>query len=64
MNKLFSFIFGLMLLVNFSCDSSDDTPTGPPPPPPLVGCEAAEVYDWNTVEFETSLNGGADTWKQ
>ena len=62
MNKLFSFIFGLMLLVNFSCDGSDDTSTGPPPEPPLVGCEAAEVYDWNTVEFETSLNGGADTW--
>ena len=36
MKKLFSFIFGLMLLVNFSCDSSDDTPTGPPPPPPWL----------------------------
>ena len=46
----------------FSCDSSDDTSTGPPPEPPLIGCEAAEVYDWDTVEFETSLNGGANTW--
>ena len=24
-----------MLLVNFSCDGSDDTSTGPPPEPPL-----------------------------
>ena len=62
MKKLFSFIFGLMLLINFSCDSSDDTSTGPPLPSPLVGCEAAEVYDWESVEFETSLSGGADTW--
>ena len=30
--------------------------------PVLVGCEAADVYDWETVEFETSLDGGADTW--
>ena len=62
MNKLFSMILSLMIFFTFSCDSSDDTPTGPPPEPPLIGCEAAEVYDWNTVEFETSLNGGADTW--
>ena len=20
------------------------------------------MYDWDTVEFETSLDGGADTW--
>ena len=62
MSKLFSIILTMMMFLNFSCDSPDDTPTGPPPEPPLIGCEAAEVYDWNTVEFETSLNGGADTW--
>jgi len=62
MNKLFSFILGMMLLFNFGCDSPEDTPTGPPPPPPLVGCEAATMYDWESVEFETSLDGGADTW--
>ena len=62
MNKLFSIILSLMVFFMFSCDSSDDTSTGPPPEPPLIGCEAAEVYDWDTVEFETSLNGGANTW--
>ena len=45
MNKLFSFILGMMLLLNFGCDGSIDTPTGPPPGPPLVGCEAATMYD-------------------
>ena len=62
MNKLFSFILGVMLLSNFGCDDPKNTPTGPPPPPPLVGCEAATMYDWESVEFETSLDGGADAW--
>ena len=46
-----------------SCDSDDNiTGGGFDEPDPLVGCEAAESYDWDTVEFETSLDGGADTW--
>ena len=54
MNKLFSFILGMMLLLNFGCDSPEDIPTGPPPPL-LVGCEAATMYDWESVEFEHLL---------
>jgi hypothetical protein len=28
----------------------------------LVGCEAANLYDWDSVEFEASLDAGATTW--
>ena len=61
MNKLFTFLFGVMLLI-VGC-SDDSTPVGGGyDDPELVGCEAAYVYDWDSIEFETSLDGGADTW--
>jgi hypothetical protein len=44
-----------------SCDS-DDNIVGGSIEPELVGCEAADLYDWDTVEFSTSLDGGADSW--
>ena len=65
MKKLFGFL-SLMLLSLIalqSCDSDDNIVGGGyDDPEPLVGCEAADLYDWDTVEFETSLDGGADTW--
>ena len=46
-----------------SCDSDDNIIGGGfDEPDPLVGCEAADSYDWDTVEFETSLDGVAHTW--
>ena len=46
-----------------SCDD-DSTITGGviEHEPELVGCEAASTYDWDSGEFDTSLDGGADTW--
>ena len=63
MNKLMMFLMSFMLLFTMSCDD-DSTITGGiiEPEPELVGCEAASTYDWDSVEFETSLDGGADTW--
>ena len=64
MKKLFGYL-SLMLISLFglqSCDSDDPISGGTDPEPELVGCEAAESYDWDSIEFETSLNGGADIW--
>ena len=60
MNKLFTFLFTMMLLI-IGC-SDDPITGGVTPEPELVGCEAATTYDWDSIEFETSLEGGADTW--
>ena len=62
MNKLFTFLFTMMLLIVGCSDDSTQVGGGYDDEPELVGCEAANVYDWDTVEFETSLDGGADTW--
>jgi len=56
----------LMMFVMFGLQSCDDdssiTGGGVNPEPELVGCEAANFYDWDSVEFETSLDAGASTW--
>ena len=64
MNKLLMFMMSFILLFTFSCGGDDPVSPGDDDndEPVLVGCEAADVYDWDTVEFETSLDGGADTW--
>ena len=65
MKKIVGFlsIMVLSLIGLQSCDSDDNITGGIiDPEPELVGCEAADLYDWDTVEFETSLDGGADTW--
>ena len=59
MNKLFTLI---MMLLMFGCSSDTPITGGVDPEPELIGCEAAATYDWNAIEFETSLEGGADTW--
>ena len=61
MNKLFTFLFTIMFLI-IGCSGDDPITGGVDPEPELVGCEAATTYDWDSIEFETSLDGGADTW--
>ena len=61
MNKLFMLIIMMMSLFLVTC-GEDETPVGPSPEPELVGCEAADVYDWDSVEFSSTLDGGQDTW--
>jgi len=62
-------IFKLMILMMFvmfglqSCGGNDPlSPGDEDNEPELVGCEAANLYDWDSVEFETSLDAGASTW--
>ncbi len=64
MNKLLMFMMSFMLLFISSCGGDDPVSPGDDDSddPILVGCEGATMYDWDTVEFETSLDGGADTW--
>ena len=62
MNKLFTFLFTMMLLIVGCSDDSTPVGGGYDDEPELVGCEAANMYDWDSIEFETSLDGGADTW--
>jgi hypothetical protein len=49
-------------LIFISGCGEDDTPVGPPSEPELVGCEAADVYDWDSVEISSTLDSGQDTW--
>ena len=60
MNKLFMWILMFSLIFIGNCD--DDVIAPPPPEPELVGCEAADVYDWDSVEFSATLDQGEDTW--
>ena len=65
MNKLLMYLMSFMLLFTISCDGSSPTSPddgGNDDEPVLVGCEAANLYDWNSVEFEASLDAGATTW--
>ncbi len=59
MNILYMLIFSLIFI---SGCGEDDTPVGPPSEPELVGCEAADVYDWDSVEISSTLDSGQDTW--
>jgi len=65
MNKLLMYLMSFMLLFTISCDGSSPTSPddgGNDDEPVLIGCEAANLYDWNSVEFEASLDAGATTW--
>ena len=65
MNKLLMYLMSFMLLFTISCDGSSPTSPddgGNDDEPVLLGCEAANLYDWDSVEFEASLDAGATTW--
>ena len=62
MKKLLMFLFSFMILFTISCDGDDPISGGLEPEPELLGCEAANLYDWDSVEFESSLDAGATTW--
>jgi hypothetical protein len=65
MNKLLMYLMSFMLLFTISCDGSSPTSPddgGNDDEPVLVGCETANLYDWDSVEFEASLDAGATTW--
>ena len=59
MKKLFTLI---MMLLMFGCSGDDPVSGGYDDDPVLVGCEAATFYDWDSIEFEGTLDGGANTW--
>ena len=52
--SIYTTLFVVALVGLQSC-SSDDTSGGNvvEPEPELIGCEAAESYDWDSIEFET-----------
>jgi len=64
MNKLLSFIFAIFLLFTMGCESEDMPIIGGDivGPGDLVGCEAAYMYDWDSVEFESTLDQDEDIW--
>jgi len=59
MNKLFMLIFSLIFI---SGCGEEETSVGPSLEPELVGCEAANIYDWDSVEFSATLDQNQDTW--
>ena len=65
MNRLLSFIFiTLMVLFSGGCDQEDMPIIGGDivGPDDLVGCEGANMYDWNDFQFETSLDQNETVW--
>ena len=58
MKKLFTILMSMFLMV--TC--SDDPVVGPPPEPELVGCEAADLYDWESLSFSTTLGQDETLW--
>ena len=64
MNKLLSFMFTILLLFTMGCDQEDMPIIGGDivGPTDLVGCEGANMYDWNDFQFETSLDQGETVW--
>ena len=66
MNRLLSFIFvTLMMLFSGGCDQAEMPNIGGDiigPEDVLYGCEGADMYDWDSVEFGTSLDQNETVW--
>ena len=64
MKKLLSFIFTIFLLFTMGCDQSEMPNIGGDivGPSELYGCEGANFYDWDSVEFTSSLDQFENTW--
>jgi hypothetical protein len=59
--KLFNFIMILMIVIGFhGCDQAEMPNIGGDivGPGELFGCEGANFYDWDDLEFATSLEEG------
>ena len=50
-----------MLLIS-GCGDDSIQPPFEPPEPELVGCEASEIYDWDTMSFSTTLGQDETMW--
>ena len=64
MNKLLSFMFTILLLFTMGCDQGEMPNIGGDivGPTEVYGCEGANFYDWDSVEFETSLDQNETVW--
>ena len=65
MNRLLSFIFiTFMVLFSGGCDQNEMPNIGGDivGPSDLVGCEGANFYDWDSVEFTSSLDQDENVW--
>ena len=65
MNRLLSFIFiTFMVLFSGGCDQNEMPIIGGDivGPGDLVGCEGANFYDWDSVEFTSSLDQDENVW--
>ncbi len=61
--RIFSMIMLMMIsVIGFQSCEDDSNPIGGGIEPELVGCEAAEMYDWNSVQFSSSLDQYEDIW--
>lgn len=60
--KIIAFTLSLICVTGIqSCDDNTN-PVAPDPEPEVVGCEAAAIYDWDSVEFSTTLDQNDDVW--
>ena len=64
MNRLLSFIFITFLMLFGGCEQGEMPNIGGDTfgPTELVGCEGANVYDWDSIEFQTSLDQYETVW--
>ena len=64
MNKLLSFIFITFLVLFGGCEQNEMPNIGGDivGPSDLVGCEGANFYDWDSVEFTSSLDQDENIW--
>ena len=64
MNKLLSFMLTIFLLFTMGCDQEEMPNIGGivGPDTELYGCEGADMYDWDSVEFGTSLDQNETVW--
>ena len=59
MKKLFAILMSVFLM---STCSDDAQIVGPPPEPEKVGCEAADLYNWDELNYSDILGPGETTW--
>ena len=58
MNKLFTILMGMFLII--TC--SDKSPVGPSSEPELRGCAGSEIYDWSDLSFNRTLDQNDTLW--